>query len=638
MVISFSQLNDQGLLRVIWLYLKPIDIYQLFKTNKTIRRLSFEMNRVVPQELSFEGELDDYFRSYEEFDDEYLLRFLSNIVLVFPVLSKLVIGHSFPYDMTIEILMNSKSFCDNIVELKIKVNEETLCFNNMYKLKTLIIYDSWINKLVFNNINSLISLTSLDFSHCQICDTICFSFLTKLTSLAIRWSNLFEHAEDNQIFDTICFSFLTNLTSLTILTTCETKLSEDLENSNEYGFLSHLHRLTSLDPSCNDSVDDIAISNVSSLVNLTFLDISNCSEITDVGVSYFSSLTNLTALNIRECCQITDNGISVISSLTNITSLDLMSCIITDRSLSILISLNKLMHLDVGNIKGLTSEGFGSIKYLTCMTSLNLYRCEMNQLIMSSFLPYLTKLKDLNCSRCEGITRNGLSHISLLTNITSLNLENCRISDSGLSHISSLTKITSLNLGRYFIKTDLWGNNIRNDVDNKGYFARLTTLSSIQFLTNMTYLDLSGCRNLNDDGFSWVASMTKIKYLNLFVCEKITSAALFHISSLLDLTELRISVENDENTNRGFQYLCNLSNLEKLSIVYTNYYEIQNQNPRYDINLSQDVVDKFVSIKNFSSCNLLEHNDVTKGFNYVRKLRDDKEKKGHQMEDLLRLL
>ena len=593
------------------------------------------MNRVVPQELTSFEELDDYFRSYEEFDDEYLLRFLSNIVLVFPVLSKLVIGQIFPYDMTIEILMNSKSFCDNIVELKIKVNEETLCFNNMYKLKTLIIYDSWINKLVFNNINSLISLTSLEFcSHCQICDTICFSFLTNLTNLAIRWSNLFEHAEDNQIFDTICFSFLTNLTSLTIHWT---NLSMDAENSNEYGFLSHLHRLTSLDLSCNDGLDDIAISNVSSLVNLTFLNITYCSEITDVGVSYFSSLTNLTALNIRECCQITDNGISVISSLTNITSLDLMSCNITDRSLSILISLNKLMHLDVGDIKGLTFVGFGSIKYLTCMTSLNLYRCEMNQLIMSSFLPYLTKLKDLNCSRCEGITRNGLSHISLLTNITSLNLENCRISDSGLSHISSLTKITSLNLGRYF-NTNLFGNNLGHDVDNKGYSARLTTLSSIQFLTNMTYLNLSGCRNLNDDGFSWVASMTKIKYLNLFTCERITSAALFHISSLLDLTELRISVENDENTNRGFQYLCNLSNLEKLSIVYTNYYEIQNQNPRYDINLSQDVVDKFVSIKNFSSCNLLEHNDVTKGFNYFRKLRELDKKKNHQMEDLLRLL
>ena len=519
-MMFFSQLNNHQLLREIWLYLKPFDIYQLLKVDNVTRNLCINLNKIVSQELSL-GDLD-------EFDEEEKERIMYQLVLCFPKLSKVDFSGGMPLNKSLKKLFNLKSVCESIEELHVKIfdDSETEKINKLSQLKSLKIRGSKISKRGLENICKIDSITSLDISNCHYLHGSDFPSLIALTNLASL--NLSGNRTINKNSN---LWFLTTLTSLD-LSYCYILI--DLE------CLTYLTSLKSLNLSFNSCLEDTAMSNVSSLINLTFLNIKCCDKISNTGVSYLSSLMNLTDLNIGFCHRITE--MSVISSLTNIISLDLSQGIARFN---------------------ITDEQWVSMRSLTNITSLNLYDCGMSYNIWS-FL-------------CE------------LTNLTSLCLAKSSITDKEVeSNLSNLTTITSLDLSS----------------------CQIITINSLcEYLTNIVCLDLSNCC-LDDNGISCISSMTNIEKLALcssFPTTKVdksalftqminlTDAALIHVSSLKNLKSLSIPCNNSKSTtNCSLQMLCNLIKLEKLFIFQINRYNND------EIDLSQDVVNKFVSINVFN--------------------------------------
>ena len=541
----FSLLNDKQVLREIWYYLEPIDICQLLKVDKwTNRKLFIDLNKLVPQEFSLD---------LEEFNEEERKKIIAQVVLCFPKLSKVNFSGGI-LDVSLQTMFNLNSVCESLEELHVKIrsNNGTKKINNLKKLKYLNISSSIISSEGLKNISKIGSIISLDISNCHYLTGTDFKTLHSLTNLASL-----SLRGNRTIYSNTDLWMLTTLTSLD-LSYCDIRIDLDC--------LTYLTSLTSLNLSCDSRLEDSAMSNVSSLINLTFLDISHCYLISNIGVSYLSSLTNLTDLNIGFCRRITD--ISFITSLTNMISLDLSR--------------------GIGSSK-LTDQQWIQMRSLTNITSLNLYNCAMSYNTWC-YLCECTNLTLLCLEESSNTDRNLWSHLSNLTTITSLCLAKSSITDREVgSHLSNLTRITSLDLSS----------------------CQITTINSLcDHLTNIVCLDLSNCC-LHDDGISSISSMTKIEKLALcpsFPSTKVdksalfsvseminlTDAALIHVSSLINLKTLSIPCNNIKPiTNSNLNKLCNLEKLENLFI-----YQINRVN-NDEIDLSNDIVNKFVSIKVF---------------------------------------
>jgi len=454
------------------------------------------------------------------------------------------------------------------------INQLILCFPKLSKVD---LSGCMLGKSLQTLFNSKSVGESIEELHVKICSDCCFDKINKLRhlkSLKIGGSTILRgglvnickigsitsldisncHFLNGEDFQNL--SALTNLASLslygnrTITSDSNLWFLTELISLNRLDlsfcdlhidlyYLASLTSLTSLNLSMSAHLEDIAMQNLSSLINLTSLNISHCSQISNIGVFHLSSLTNLTDLNIG-FCHMTE--MLFISSLSNIISLDLSRQI--ERS-------------------KLTDEQWIPMRYLTNITSLNLYNCKTSY--------------------------NMWSYLGELTNLTYLCLAKSSITDKELeSHLSNLTTITSLDLSS----------------------CQITTINPLCMnLTNIVCLDLSNCC-LDDNGLSSISSLIKIEKLALCASfpktkvdkwvlktQKInlTDAALIHVSSLVNLKTLSIPCNNRKvTTNSYLKQLCNLKKLESLFI-----YQI-NQTNNDEIDFSNDVVNKFVSLKYFN--------------------------------------
>ena len=68
-------------------------------------------------------------------------------------------------------------------------------------------------------------------------------------------------------------------------------------------------------------------------------------------------------------------------------------------------------------------------------------------------------------------------------------------------------------------------------------------------LINITFLDLSYCKKLTDEGFSYISTLTKITTLDISQCKKLTDIGLIPLlSQLTTITTLNLNNNNNFTT------------------------------------------------------------------------------------------
>ena len=292
-------------------------------------------------------------------------------------------------------------------------------------------------------------------------------------------------------------SDLTGLEKATNLTTL------DLFGSfTDISAVSGLTNLTSLSLSSRSLTD---ISSVSGLTNLTSLTLSNNADISFTDISAVSGLTNLTTLQLFGNSSLTD--ISAVSGLTNLTTLQLWR----NSSLTGISSVSGLTNLTTLQLGGNSSlTDISAVSGLTNLTTLQLWR--NSSLTDISAVSGLTNLTTLYLHDNSGLT--DISAVSGLTNLTTLTL------NSGVTDISALSRLTNLKtLDLSFIPGDLtcqpigsWSLGWHPTTSNPLTTPRLSNISALSGLTNLTWLNLSG-QNITD--ISALSGLTKLTHLYL---------------------------------------------------------------------------------------------------------------------------
>ena len=185
------------------------------------------------------------------------------------------------------------------------------------------------------------------------------------------------------------------------------------------------------------------------------------------------TLTSLTASGFWDAAARTWHSISDLTGLEKATNLTTLSLYGSITDISALSRLTNLKTLSLGG--GITDI---------------------------STLPSLTKLTTL--SLYGGITN--LSALSRLTNLTTLTMRHM----TDISTLPSLTKLTTLDLS--FLPTDLTCSGIGTWVPNPITTPRLSNISALSGLTNLTWLNLTG-QNITD--ISALSGLTKLTQLYL---------------------------------------------------------------------------------------------------------------------------
>lgn len=194
--------------------------------------------------------------------------------------------------------------------------------------------------------------------------------------------------------------------------------------------------------------------------------------------------------------------------------------------------------------------------------------------------PLCTQLVKVSLAFCK-ITQNAL--FSLLTscpNLKWLNLEGCE----GINHIplptmrdSSYYLIEHLNLAYCCNFTDLgcvtigciFGRRLRHlNMDGAQYVtdAGLGAILNQCSADQLEFLALDGAE-ITDIGIKKLLRFTKLKYLQISFCNKLTDESLHNISMLVSLRELHFK-KGEQFTNTGLQYTFScLVNLVCISLL-----------------------------------------------------------------------
>jgi hypothetical protein len=82
----------------------------------------------------------------------------------------------------------------------------------------------------------------------------------------------------------------------------------------------------------------------------------------------------------------------------------------------------------------------------------------------------------------------------------------------------------------------------------------------LEGFTCLNKLDLSGCRQITDDGMQYISQLEKLTHLDLTNCWQITNEGVQYISQLEKLTHLDLT-NCKLITNHGMQHISQLKNL-----------------------------------------------------------------------------
>lgn len=289
-------------------------------------------------------------------------------------------------------------------------------------------------------------------------------------------------------------------------------------------------------------ITDAGIKSIGLLLSLEELDLNGCSNISSSALgNSLSKMTKLERLDVSYC-----PGILRSSWQGKINSLKILDACYSAVRDSHITRLTYLPNLEELNLDSCPVGGDSAISHLeTCcpnLTSLDLADTELSDLGMVHISKF-SALQRLSLFYCN-ITNSALRHLSALTNLEVLNLDSREIGDSGLWHLRNLKNLKSLDI-------------FSGRVTDSGceHIAKIESLESLELcgggitdlgcshiaggLENLTSLNLSQNERITNRGAAALASLTKLKTLNLSNTQ-VDSEALIHFSDLRSLKSLAL--------------------------------------------------------------------------------------------------
>lgn len=248
------------------------------------------------------------------------------------------------------------------------------------------------------------------------------------------------------------------------------------------------------------------------LPRLEALSFSGCFGLTDISLSHavVTDVPSLSVLDLSLCKQITDRGVAVIAShLHNLETLNLAGCSgVTSNGLQLIATrLRKLHCLILRGCRHISDRGIGFVSGVA------------DPAILQDSPPSSTTVStDADQKRLRPY---GLSELHTLI------LQDCQaLSDEALRFIS-------LGLGGCLRTLDL-------------SFCASVTDSGVKWLARMPSLrelNLRSCDNVSDIGMGYLAENgSRLTSLDVSFCERVTDAALVHISQgLLHIRALSVN-------------------------------------------------------------------------------------------------
>lgn len=425
--------------------------------------------------------------------------------------------------------------------------EEMVHFAKSYDVRKLNLSTSSLEKAQIEMlIHQLPNLTYLDLSDCQKIDDSCLllisSHLKALTSLNI---SLCKSPSSKGI---------EALSALKELTSLDMSACTGVEDASLQKIAPYLTKLTHLKIAHGlEKVQTDGIKALAALTNLTHLDASGCGGVDDESLQLLASyLPNLTHLTIKSCGGFEPLSAAAIQNFTSLTYLDAHKCqMMNDSNLRTIIShLPNLTYLRISNCPHISSNGIKAIKDLRSLTHLDMSFCEVDDASLQEIVPHLSNLTHLKVNECEKIRDAGIQAISRLTTLVRLDMARSAGTSSGIEAIKNLANLSYLNVLS------------NNGVDD----ASLHTIAS--HLTKLRYLNISLCRRVSRAGLENLVFLPHLSHLDISFSSEVDDTFLQLITGhLTQLTKLRLNFCNCINSI-GMQALASLKKLTSLSVIH----------------------------------------------------------------------
>jgi hypothetical protein len=307
------------------------------------------------------------------------------------------------------------------------------------------------------------------------------------------------------------------------------------------------------------------------LRNIQSLDLRECHEATDAAIAMLWHLTNLQTLKLGLSDHITNKGFCGIANLTHLHRL----CVVyynklSDTAVESIWRLTNLQKLTLG-IKP-SDKCFEGI---TQLSSLQKLRLLFDPLSLSQ-LAHIGKLEKLLTLEVRGCiyTPDHSALLAKITNLCSLKLNNEGQLPGVWGALSNLTNLIELNLSHYrTLSNDVWSViyaftklkklNLSSYNPHKT-IVTANSMRNICKLTNLEWLDLSGCEHYNEKVVPNIRHLTKLQFLGLDNYGEFNDNK---ISNLLVLTNLRqLHIGDSYESDREWVGISKLSQLRSLTL------------------------------------------------------------------------
>ena len=224
--------------------------------------------------------------------------------------------------------------------------------------------------------------------------------------------------------------------------------------------------------------------------------------------------------------------VSSIAYPERVTSLDIDGQV-NDTGMRALAAFSHLTYLDIDNGEAVTDMGLSYLRELSALATLN--------------LAWLSRVTD-----------NGIVHLRELGHLTNLSLIWTNLTDGSIRYLSALRRLTSLSLRECRKLTG-------------------SSLGHLAGLSNLRTLELTGGRQVGDEGLRALSAITSLTKLDVSRCPRITMWGIEHLPALAHLVYLDLSWD----TGVGDVGLVPLKELPHLSTLHLARIGIGNSGVKY---------------------------------------------------------
>jgi internalin A len=262
-------------------------------------------------------------------------------------------------------------------------------------------------------------------------------------------------------------------------------------------------------------------------VGLNVLDELDLSHSRTTHMGFDTPLPRLRKLEMRSCPLLHDLG--AIGQVKALHSLDLSgSALVGDQNLESLDVLVCLQELFLNGCVNLTNQGLCVVGRIRTLNRLGLFGCR--SVTDLSPLADLTQLEHLDLQGCTGVRDETIHSLSGLKSMRGLNLSQCNLTDAGLFAVAGMLDMHSLNLDTCQKITDV-GLHALSSLANLQQLdlsrcRSLKTLKPLSFLTELKFVNLSGCVRVSDASLANLIQCKQLKTVYANHCKKITKDAL----------------------------------------------------------------------------------------------------------------